>query len=251
MDNAGNILSYYIYDGVGLVAKMTSQSIHFYHYDGLGSTIAMTDASGNMVNKYAYDAFGGLLNATETVSNPFLYVGQFGVMDEDNGLLYMRARYYDPEVGRFINKDPIGFAGGLNPYGYARNNPINYIDPTGEYAWLTQLLQRIAASPAFQRATIFIQRFGSQVAALFRSAPPQCTNIVNVTFGHGARHLQGTGLSQQLVENAITQQIQLIMQQASTSGAFWGAVEVAGRTVIYRAFTLATGTVHVGTYYPF
>jgi len=114
-----------------LVAKMTSQSVHFYHYDGLGSTIAMTDSSANMVNKYVYDAFGGLLNAEETISNPFLYVGQFGVMDEDNGLLFMRARYYDPEVGRFISKDPIGFLGGLNLYAFVANNPIKFIDPMG------------------------------------------------------------------------------------------------------------------------
>jgi RHS repeat-associated protein len=53
-------------------------------------------------------------------------------MDDGNGLLYMRARYYDPEVGRFINKDPIGFAGGdLNLYAYVSNNPVNWIDPFG------------------------------------------------------------------------------------------------------------------------
>jgi hypothetical protein len=52
-------------------------------------------------------------------------------MDEDNGLLYMRAMYYDPEVGRFISKDPIGFIGGLNLYGYAANNPTNKADPRG------------------------------------------------------------------------------------------------------------------------
>lgn len=54
-------------------------------------------------------------------------------MDDGNGLLYMRARYYDPEVGRFINKDPIGFAGGdFNLYAYVGNNPINNIDPEGK-----------------------------------------------------------------------------------------------------------------------
>jgi uncharacterized protein RhaS with RHS repeats len=52
-------------------------------------------------------------------------------MDEENGLLYMRARYYDPEVGRFISKDPIGLLGGLNMFTYVQNNPVNLIDPTG------------------------------------------------------------------------------------------------------------------------
>jgi RHS repeat-associated protein len=151
MDGAYNITSYYVYDGIGLVAKMTpSGSIYFYHYNGSGNTIAMTDSSGSMVNKYAYDEFGNLVNLQESVPNPFLFVGQYGVMDDDNGLLYMRARYYDPQVGRFINKDPIGFAGGLNLYGYMDNvgkshldtnlytytgdNPVNDMDPLGLWA---------------------------------------------------------------------------------------------------------------------
>jgi uncharacterized protein RhaS with RHS repeats len=53
-------------------------------------------------------------------------------MDEGNGLLYMRARYYDPEIGRFISKDPIGLAGGINQYVYSGQNPMNRIDPEGE-----------------------------------------------------------------------------------------------------------------------
>ena len=52
-------------------------------------------------------------------------------MDEGNGLLYMRARYYDPAIGRFINKDPIGLLGGINMYAYVGNNPVNWIDPWG------------------------------------------------------------------------------------------------------------------------
>jgi len=91
----------------------------------------MTDTNGNMVNKYAYDEFGNLLNSDETIPNPFLYIGQYGVMEEENGLFYMRARYYDPEVGRFINKDPIKYLGGLNLFTYVGNNPIFEGDPLG------------------------------------------------------------------------------------------------------------------------
>jgi len=63
---------------------------------------------------------------------PFKFVGQFGVMQEPNGFYYMRARYYDPKVGRFISEDPIGFEGGdVNLYNYASNNPLLLIDPLG------------------------------------------------------------------------------------------------------------------------
>jgi RHS repeat-associated protein len=111
---------------------MTEREVHYYHYDGQGNTIAMTDSRGRVANNYAYDEFGKLLVKEERVPNPFRFVGQYGVMDERNGLLYMRARYYDPEVGRFISKDPIGFAGGdVNLYGYVGSNPVNWVDPFG------------------------------------------------------------------------------------------------------------------------
>jgi len=131
MDDAYNITSYYVYNGISLVAKISGSNVYYYHYDGLANTIAMTDAAGNMVNKYAYDEFRNLLNAVETVPNPFTFVGQYGVMDDDSGLLHMRARYYDPEVGRFISKDPIRYLGGVNLFSYVANNPINWADPLG------------------------------------------------------------------------------------------------------------------------
>lgn len=135
-DGSNNILRYYVY-GLGLLAMVTSSNqVYCYHFNATGSTIAMTDQSQTMVNKYAYDPFGDGLNAVENVPQPFKFVGQFGVMSEPNGFYYMRARYYDPEVGRFISEDPIGFDGGdVNMYAYVRNNPVNFNDPNGELAF--------------------------------------------------------------------------------------------------------------------
>jgi RHS repeat-associated protein len=65
-----------------------------------------------------------------------MYVGQYGVMDEGNGLLYMRARYYDPDLGRFVSKDPIRYSSGnLNFYAYVGNNSVNFTDPNGLLGW--------------------------------------------------------------------------------------------------------------------
>lgn len=130
-DNSGNIQAYYVY-GLGLISKIENNNAYFYQYDGLGSTVAVTDEDGNLRNKYAYDDFGNLVaNCSETIDNPFKYVGRFGVMTDTNDLLYMRARYYMPSIGRFINKDPIGLVGGMNLYGYVGGNPIRLIDPSG------------------------------------------------------------------------------------------------------------------------
>jgi RHS repeat-associated protein len=94
----------------------------------------------NIVNAYAYTPFGLIANEQEAVVNPFKFVGQFGVMTEPNGLYYMKARYYDPEVGRFISEDPLGFEGGdANLYIYVQNNPVMFSDPQGLWTFQTGL----------------------------------------------------------------------------------------------------------------
>lgn len=71
------------------------------------------------------------MGQSETITQPFKYVGQFGVQAEANNLYYMRARYYDADIGRFISEDPIGFEGGINLYAYVGGNPILLVDPSG------------------------------------------------------------------------------------------------------------------------
>lgn len=70
-----------------------------------------------------------------------------------------------------------------------------------------------------------------------------------VTFGHGARHLEGTGLSSTQVESTILQRVTAEASQVSTTGSFWGRVRINGTTIEYRAYTLPDGTINVGTYY--
>jgi RHS repeat-associated protein len=130
--DGGNTLNAYYICGLGLLYKVDDGgNAYYYHYTFTGNTAAMTDQAENIVNSYAYTPFGELAGKDETVSNPFRYVGKFGVMDDGSGLLYMRARYYDPDLGRFITKDPIGFAGGVNLYAYVGGNPVGLIDPLG------------------------------------------------------------------------------------------------------------------------
>jgi RHS repeat-associated protein len=130
-DDSGSPLYYYIY-GLGLISriKATDSSESYYHYDSRGSTIAITDENRNITHKYAYDAFGEVVKIEEPISefNPFRYVGKYGVMYEDSSLYFMRARYYNPDIGRFLSEDPIW---DVNLYAYVGNNPAISIDPEG------------------------------------------------------------------------------------------------------------------------
>jgi RHS repeat-associated protein len=126
--------NYYIY-GSGLLYEITETAANTntatYHYDVRGSTVAISDSSGLPTDRIDYSAYGMMTYRSGTNDTPFLYNGRYGVQSDVNGLLYMRARYYNPYICRFINADPSGFSGGLNFYAFSDGNPVSLIDPFG------------------------------------------------------------------------------------------------------------------------
>jgi RHS repeat-associated protein len=148
-DGEGTITTCYIYSGRRLSAMVTSDGqTYFYHFDKTGNTIALTDGNGNIAAAYAYEPFGRIANQTGAVANPFTFVGASGVMDEGNGLFFMKNRYYDAKTGKFLQKDPIGFSGGQsNLYAYVGNNPLNRIDPDGLVPFEARLDYALRAKP--------------------------------------------------------------------------------------------------------
>jgi RHS repeat-associated protein len=106
----------------------------FYHCDHLGTPQEITDEEGNIAWSAQYKAWGEareIINKTTAKAgfrNPLRFQGQY--FDHETGLHYNRFRYYDPEIGRFISKDPIKYAGGLNLHVYVPN-PVQWVDPLG------------------------------------------------------------------------------------------------------------------------
>jgi RHS repeat-associated protein len=129
----GNVLSdsksgaEYIY-GNGLEARVINGKASYYVTDVRGSVVAIVDEDGNITHKYQYDEFGKVTQKSEADYNPFQYVGKYGVMALNDHQYYMRARHYDPTIGRFLSEDPIW---STNLYPYADNNPVMGIDPEG------------------------------------------------------------------------------------------------------------------------
>lgn len=109
--------------------------ITFYHYDLLGSPVATTNELGEVVWREEYSPYGDkLLKQDADKDNVRGYTGH--VFDEESGLTYMQARYYDPQIGRFMGVDPVGFDSdnriSFNRYAYGNDNPYKYTDPNGE-----------------------------------------------------------------------------------------------------------------------
>jgi RHS repeat-associated protein len=130
---SGAVTANYIYAGGRLVASGTSAGgYYFYHQDKTGNTLALTNSAGTVAAAYAYSPYGAVLNKSGSATTPFTYVGAYGVMSEGNDLYFMKNRYYDAGTGRFIQRDPIGFAGGpANLYEYVGGNPVDRVDPLG------------------------------------------------------------------------------------------------------------------------
>jgi RHS repeat-associated protein len=104
---------------------------YFYHNDHLGTPQKLTAINGCVVWSASYTFFlKADVELSSYITNNLLAPGQY--YDQETGLHYNYQRYYDPKTGRYLTSDPIGLAGGINPFVYVKNNPVNFIDPEGK-----------------------------------------------------------------------------------------------------------------------
>ncbi|MEK6282276.1 MAG: RHS repeat-associated core domain-containing protein [Acidobacteriota bacterium] len=129
LDGNGATIADYL-NGPGIDNKLRqtiSGSVSYFVTDHLGTTKALADGSGNLTASLSYGSFGNVTSGS--ASTRYTYTGR--EIDADAGLMYYRARWYDPQQGRFTSEDPIGFQAGPNFYTYVKTNPINKVDPSG------------------------------------------------------------------------------------------------------------------------
>jgi RHS repeat-associated protein len=131
LDGTGATVADYL-NGSGIDNKLrqtASGVVSYFLTDHLGTTRALTDASGSLTSTLNYDSFGNVTSGA--APSRYTYTGREA--DSDTGLMYYRSRWYDPQVGRFISEDPVGFKGGVNSYLYAGDDPIRFVDPHGTF----------------------------------------------------------------------------------------------------------------------
>ena len=150
INSSGNVEASYLYGTwIDDILVMQREGYdYYYHKNSLGSTAALTNNSGDPVEYYEYDVYGKVkffdnnyveLN-TSAPGNPYLFTGRR--LDEETGLYYYRARYYNVVDGRFLQRDPLGYADGMNLYEYVKNNPISGIDPLGTH-WIDDKIKYV------------------------------------------------------------------------------------------------------------
>ena len=120
---SGQTLVEYVYLGDQPLAMIRpGETVYYYHNDHLGAPRVLTNGSGNVVWTGLYAPFGTVNVIAATIENNLRFPGQY--YDTETGLHYNWNRYYDPKTGRYITPDPIGLAGGINPFVYVENNPV-------------------------------------------------------------------------------------------------------------------------------
>jgi RHS repeat-associated protein len=273
----------YIYGPGGLPIEQISSggTVSYLHHDQQGSTRLLTGSTGTVTGKCTYGSYG-TPTCEGTTTTPLGYDGQY--TSSDTGLIYLRARVYDPATAQFLTVDPLVGETGA-PYNYVGDNPINGGDPTrrscGWEVWdcapkaaegVAEFAETLNPTKYYEEeiesyengcgylASVAHGLQGAIVGALDVSGEGEAAegiegaggaagDVADITFGHGARHLAETTLDSGEVESAIQSQIEQSATQASATGSFWGRAVINGQTIEYRAYTLPNGTINVGTYY--
>jgi RHS repeat-associated protein len=212
----------------------------YYHQNALWSVEAITDGTGAAVERYAYDAYGAITvmdgsfnpimpnpwgTPHSAIGNPYLFTGQR--LDEDTGIYYYKARYYDSVKGRFLQRDSLGYVDSMNLYAYAGNRPTFFTDPFGESGvppWLSAATpEELRELQRLQRVLEELKRFREAGSGSGTSTAVQ--NLVRRTNEQLRRRLVdaikgrfAAAASRQAAQQALRQAAQQGLRQAAQQG---------------------------------
>ena len=239
----GSNVMQFLYDANGLYGFLYNGTPHYYVYNGQGDVVRLISATGATEAMYTYDAWGKPLSVTDASGNaisdashianvnPLRYRGYY--YDVETGFYYLQSRYYDPEVGRFINADDriAGISGdvkGYNLFAYCFNNPVNMIDDNGAWpSWATKLVAAVAVVAVVAVAaavTVATAGAGTAIAAVAVGAAKGAAIGLAVGAANGAAggaisHRISTGSWSGAGEAALNG-----MADGALSGAITGAI---------------------------
>ena len=273
MEETGNgTITRYI-RGLGIISSDSEEAKTYYHYvsDEQGSITHVLTEDAEILNHYSYDAFGNIIEKTEKVENRFCYNGE--MLDPMTQQYYLRARFYNPVIGRFTQEDTY-YGDGLNLYQYCQANPVGYVDPSGhsvcpvvqnhydQYQEYRKQHPKANAADAYQSVTEkkSVKKDGSESGSktgageyVAPSGGGGVTSTIKVNgrtvnFGHGGRHLEGTGLSVDTVNQALANEVSAL--NLGTGQFHKGQIIVDGITIEYTSYRVSEEIINVGTYYP-
>jgi RHS repeat-associated protein len=239
---------------LGLIKSESGIDEKFYHSDGLGSTRLLTDGTGQVTDRYVYDAFGRLIAHAGGSGNAYQFAGE---QRDSTGLDYLRARYYNSDLGRFISKD--AFAGHLaspiseNAYVYANANPINFTDPSGyeslgELSAAEAINSILSSISAVGVRSIAATVGGALAAGVFDISRQGYEMIDSLVKGDGRKtELDGAEVLESMRIGGIAGALFSVLPQAAIYFAFQGvksgAKEIQAGNIATGAFDIATSII--------
>jgi len=132
INQSGSRINYVYHDNEPVAQIINNSEVYFYQNNHLGVPESIVDQYSKLVWQSYTLPFGlTVLSSENEIDNPIRFPGMYS---DRSDLYYNNARYYDPSIGRYLQPDPIGLAGGINRYSYVHGNPVNLIDSTGKYA---------------------------------------------------------------------------------------------------------------------
>ena len=241
-------------------ALKTNNTVYYYVTNLQGDVIQLVDSTGTAVATYEYDPYGNIISQSGDLAdlNPLRYRGYY--YDSETGFYYVSSRYYDPEIGRFINADVLVSTGqgllGNNMFAYCRNNPVCRIDVTGmadadcydndplDEEDLLKTSQGGGGSQAAESGGSTSYSYSAPSGGGGSTSSVQVGNTT-VTFGHGGRHVNFSDISG--LESAIANDV--VTQPPTTGVRGEVFLNYGGVDFTYRYWTMGSNHIHVGTYF--